>query len=171
MRHQRSRLSLLQPVTGGPRTLSPDGAVSEVRNKSRHQLVRRLVKLGQREGTDWLDRDLICSPPPAVVGAPGPLLLYRCWYRWDPPYLSALLMTSHSPSDLIVHKYVICSAVAMKYAYEQQPLLCSFQVINGAVACLLLRKKHPSKSTDHLTRSLSGLEGGRGRGGGVRGGK
>lgn len=54
----------------------------------------------------------------------------------------------------------------MKYAYEQQPLLCSFQVINGAVARLLPWERHRSKSTDQLTRSQSGLEGG---GGGVGG--
>ena len=71
------------------------------------------------------------------------------------------------PLRLITHKYVICSAVSIKYAYEKQAFVIVFlRVINSVlwrISSLTLRKKQQQKQqeeqeehgriTEHLTRS------------------
>lgn len=54
--------------------------------------------------------DSCCPAPP-----------YRCRRRWDPSTcLQRAPPLPHPPPCLLIHKYVICSAVSMKYAYEKQ---------------------------------------------------
>lgn len=73
------------------------------------------------------------------------------------------------PPNFIIHKYVICSAVSIKYADEEQPCVIVFsQVINGKLA---LQKKQLQRGelTDHLTGRgwETGGSGGVGQGGAV----